>query len=320
MNTSLQAPVPLSLRYPGFPWGPLCLMSGMYEPLFNSNGPLSIMIDRQQRRSAGKKSRATMAGRADRHKLYELSVQSADADIDFIDDTFRALKKRKACTWREDFCGTANNSCAWVRRRSGNHALAVDHDSSVLEWGRKHHVAKLTKEQAGRIRQVNQDVMRIVSKNMDVVIALNFSYWVFRERRTMLRYFRRVHSALAPDGILFLDAFGGYEALREMRESTRHKNFTYIWDQANYDPITGDYLCKIHYKLSDGSMLREAFIYHWRLWTLPELTEMLTEAGFRATVYWEGTAPGGGGNGVFKPATRGEADACWIAYLVAEKI
>ena len=265
--------------------------------------------------------RTSIANSADKHKLYESSVQSTDADIKFIDNTFMDLKKYKASRLREDFCGTANNSCAWVKLRPGNQACAVDHDPFVLEWARTHHVARLTREQARRIRLVNQDVLRVAPESMDVVLALNFSYWVFTERKTMLRYFRRAHTALAPDGILFLDAFGGYEAFREMRESTRHRNFTYIWDQSKYDPITGDYLCKIHFKLSDGSMLREAFVYHWRLWTLPELIEMLTETEFRTTVYWEGTAPdgSGSGNGIFQPATRGEADACWIAYLVAEK-
>jgi len=278
------------------------------------------MNKNRQPRQNQKKLHKSMAERADKYRLYESSVQSADADIDFVDHTFQTLKKRKASRLREDFCGTANNSCAWVRLRPGNHALAVDHDPHVLEWGRAHHVAGLTDEQAIRIRLACQDVLRVAPETMDLVLALNFSYWVFRERRTMLRYFRRVHAALAADGIFFLDAFGGYEALREMRESTRHRNFTYIWDQSNYDPVTGDYLCKIHYRLSDGSMLREAFIYHWRLWTLPELIEMLTATGFRVTVYWEGTAPDGGGNGVFAPTTHGEADACWIAYLVAEKI
>ncbi|MGH8119429.1 MAG: class I SAM-dependent methyltransferase [Gammaproteobacteria bacterium] len=267
-----------------------------------------------------KKPRKSMAERADKYKLYESSVQSADADIDFVDHTFHSLKKRRAARLREDFCGTANNSCAWVRLRSGNLALAVDHDPRVLEWGRVHHVAGLPDEQARRIRLACQDMLRVAPETMDMVLALNFSYWVFRERRTMLRYFRRVHAALAEDGIFFLDAFGGFEALREMRENTRYGNFTYIWDQASYDPVTGDYLCKIHYKFSDGSMLREAFIYHWRLWTLPELIEMLGDSGFRVTVHWEGTAPDGGGNGIFAPVTRGEADACWIAYLVAEKV
>ena len=174
--------------------------------------------------------RTSVANSADKHKLYELAVQSADADVEFIDNTFMVLKKYKASRLREDFCGTANNSCAWVKLRPGNQACAVDHDPLVLEWARTHHVAGLTREQARRIHLVNQDVLRVAPESMDVVLALNFSYWVFRERKAMLRYFRRVHSTLAPEGILFLDAFGGYEAFREMRESTRHRNFTYIWE------------------------------------------------------------------------------------------
>jgi hypothetical protein len=57
------------------------------------------------------------------------------------------------------------------------------------------------------------------------------------------------------------------------------------------------------------------------LWTLPELQEILKEAGFReVTVYWEGTVKRTGeGNGVFTPSTEGEACAGWIVYIVAEK-
>jgi hypothetical protein len=47
---------------------------------------------------------------------------------------------------------------------------------------------------------------------------------------------------------------------------------------------------------------------------------LLSEAGFRnPTVYWEGTDEDGDGNGIFTPDERGEADAGWIAYIVAEK-
>ena len=282
--------------------------------------PVRLLMNKHKQPRRGKNRPAlSMADRADKHILYEQSVQSADADIDFIDSTFLSLKKRRAARLREDFCGTANNSCAWVRRRPGNRALAVDHDPLVLEWGRKHHVAKLTRQQSKRIRLVEEDVLRVRSGPMDMIVALNFSYWVFRDRRTMMRYFRHVHKSLVQDGMFILDVFGGYEAFEEMRETTRHGRFTYIWDQSGYAPITGDYLCKIHYKFNDGSVLREAFIYHWRLWTLPELIEMLTDTGFRVTVYWEGTEPDGSGNGIFTPADRGEADACWIAYLAAEK-
>jgi len=65
--------------------------------------------------------------------------------------------------------------------------------------------------------------------------------------------------------------------------------------------------------------MKNAFVYDWRVWTLPELTEMLSEAGFNPTVYWEGTDKNNEGNGIFTPATQGEADAGWVVYIVAQK-
>jgi len=44
---------------------------------------------------------------ADRHRLYELAVQDAGAEVAFVDRTFRRLRRRPAETLREDFCGTA---------------------------------------------------------------------------------------------------------------------------------------------------------------------------------------------------------------------
>ena len=84
--------------------------------------------------------------------------------------------------------------------------------------------------------------------------------------------------------------------------------------------ITGDCTCYIHFKFPDGSKLKRAFSYAWRLWTAPELKDMLHDAGFRkVTVYWEGEDEDGEGNGEFTPSETGEADLAWIAYIVAEK-
>ena len=78
--------------------------------------------------------------------------------------------------------------------------------------------------------------------------------------------------------------------------------------------------CHIHFKFPDGSSLKKAFSYDWRLWTLPELSEILAEAGFaRSATYWQGSDEDGEANGVFTPTLQGEADDAWIAYLVAEK-
>lgn len=275
---------------------------------------------RKERKQKPKtKAAPTMADLADKHECYEEAVQCTEAEIDFVDQTFKKLRKRTATLIREDFCGTANSSCEWIRRRNKNRAIGVDLDAEVQQWGRDHHIAKLTEAQQKRIELILADVMEVKTKPVDAVLAMNFSYWIFMDRPTMVRYFKRVYDSLVDDGILFMDSFGGFESFKEMKESREYEGFTYVWHQAKYNPITGAYRCKIHFKFEDGSKLKNAFVYDWRLWTLPELTEMLTEAGFKPTVYWEGADENGDGDGIFTPTTKGEADAGWIAYLVAEK-
>ncbi|MHC8441081.1 MAG: methyltransferase domain-containing protein [Candidatus Eutrophobiaceae bacterium] len=262
----------------------------------------------------------TMAELADRHVYYERAVQCVEAEIDFVDDTFQKLRKRKARSVREDFCATANTACEWVRRRRKNIAYAVDIDSKVLDWAIQHNMQRLPPSDQNRLRFIQEDALTVQTpKAVDAILAMNFSYWVMRDRPSMLGYFRNAHRNLAQDGILFLDAFGGYEAFKLLEEETDHEDFTYIWDQHYYNPINGHAICKIHFRFPDGSELRNAFKYKWRIWTLPEITEMLEETGFDSTIYWEGADANGGGNGKFTQTSEGEADAGWIAYIVAQK-
>ncbi len=118
-----------------------------------------------------------------------------------------------------------------------------------------------------------------------------------------------------------LDAYGGYESFKENKDKRKiDKNFTYVWDQAAYDPITGMATCHIHFHFADGSKMNKAFTYHWRMWSLPELKDLLTEAGFvNTTVYWEGTDDNNEGDGDFQPAETAANDPAWICYIVAEK-
>ena len=264
----------------------------------------------------------TMAEQADRHRLYERSVQNVAAEYRFVNKTFRKLRGRRPQHVREDFCGTAGMSCEWVRRRKDNTAVGVDIDPGVLDWGRTHNLSRLKPGARERIRLVQADVCTVnTPEPVDVVLAMNFSYQLFKTRDKLGGYFRKVHEALASDGALFMDAFGGYEAYREIKEKRKYKGFRYIWEHARYNPIDGNLLCHIHFGFPDGSRLKKAFTYDWRLWTLPELRELLEEAGFsRVTVYWEDTDPETGeGAGTYSPATVGDADAGWVCFLVAEK-
>ena len=87
------------------------------------------------------------------------------------------------------------------------------------------------------------------------------------------------------------------------------------------ESVTNEVINHIHFEFPDGTKIRKAFTYDWRIWTLPEIQEVLLEAGFKhVSVYWEGTdKKTGEGDGVWKISTRGEACQGWIAYLVAEK-
>lgn len=272
------------------------------------------------------KKNHSLAATADIHRLYELSVQNAEAEIDFVDKTFRRLSKRKPQLIREDFCGTANVCCEWVQRRKHNYAIGVDLDESVLEWSRQHRIGSLPRKQRDKIELVRADVLKVKTRPVDIVLAMNFSYWLLKTPNLLGKYFRSVCRSLCDDGIFFLDAYGGYDAFREIEEAREVEgdefNFTYTWEQEKFDPITNDLTCSIHFEFQDGSSLPAAFHYEWRLWTLPEIRELLLSSGFsRVTFYWQGFDDDGDGDGDFRPVSAGEvdADAGWICYITAEK-
>ena len=52
----------------------------------------------------------------DKHAFYQQAVQCVEAEIDFVTETFRQLRQRPAVSLREDFCGTAQTTCEWVKR------------------------------------------------------------------------------------------------------------------------------------------------------------------------------------------------------------
>jgi hypothetical protein len=266
----------------------------------------------------------TLAESADPHRLYEQSVQCPEAEIDFIDQTYRKLRGKSARRLREDFCGTASVCCEWVTRRKNNRAVGVDIDPRVLDWGRANNVARLDAQQAERIRLLEGDVLTVDAGTQDVVCAMNFSYWLLKERAALLRYFRRVRRDLKDHGIFFLDAYGGYDSYRVITEERAIEgedgDFTYIWEQETYEPITGRLVCHIHFAFPDGSRMDRAFSYDWRLWSLPEIRGLLAEAGFRRVLcYWQGWDENGDPDGIFVPVEEGQPDAGWIAYLSAEK-
>ena len=294
---------------------------------------MATMAKRKNKNKKPKKTRPIVnAATNSRHELYQASVQNVEAEIDFVDATFRELRGRDAVRLREDFCGTGNTSCEWVRRRASNLAFGLDIDAETLAWGAEHMLGGLEPEQRERVVLHERNVLDPGDAiGMDAILAMNFSYWLFKTRAEMVTYFRSVFRSLGDDGIFFQDFYGGTETMEERTdervcELPNGGRFTYVWDQHRFKPVTGEVECRIHFKFKDTSKMENAFVYHWRLWTLPEIQEMLAEAGFsRTTVYWEGDEldddgeATGEGNGVYTPEAEGEADPAFICYIVSEK-
>jgi hypothetical protein len=77
--------------------------------------------------------------------------------------------------------------------------------------------------------------------------------------------------------------------------------------------------CAIHFEFEDGSKLRDAFTYSWRIWSLPELTELLHEAGFGTVRVWvEDEDEDGDGLGTYSEADELDNEGVWWIYISAE--
>ncbi len=272
----------------------------------------------KRRRTRARRGR-TQAQRADRYDLYQRSVQEPDPDLHLVSRVFARHHGRPPRLLREDFCGAAALACRWVELHRENRAIGIDLDPEPLEWGRRHNVAKLRPQQAARLKLIEGDVRRVGVAKVDVTIAFNFSYFIFDTRAALLDYFRRARGGLLPQGLLVLDVYGGADSQRTSEEERELRSFTYVWDQNRFDPISHRVVNYIHFDFPDGSRLRRAFAYAWRLWTIPELRELLAEAGFRhSEVYWEGTDHATGeGDGIFRLREKAEDDPAWICYIAA---
>ncbi len=274
---------------------------------------------KKKKKKKGKK-KETLAQSADRHDLYQKSVQEPEADVRFMRRVFKKLRGRKALVMREDFCGTGYLSCTWANANKELSAFGVDIDPDPLAWGEKHNRAPLKDSVKSRVELLEGNALDVHSRKADIVCALNFSWFCFHTREELLRYFRAARENLEKDGIFVLDIEGGPEAQNLLEEERELDGFNYVWDQDAFDGIQSLTNCYIHFRFPDKSEYTRAFSYHWRLWGLAEARDALIDAGFsRTEVYWEGSDDDGEGNGVFTHREKALNDEAWIAYLVAVK-
>lgn len=265
----------------------------------------------------------TRAASADRHDLYQKAVQEPEADVRFFKRAYRAAYGERAHLLREDFCGTGHLSCEWVANHSKNVAVGYDLDPDPIAWGKKHNLSKLKPAQQKRVTYIEGNALDISRNKADIIAALNFSYFCFKEREQLKDYFKAAYKNLKSKGVFIVDIEGGPETQQEGQETryVEDADCTYVWSQGMFDAINNHTVCTIGFRFDDGSEIKRAFRYDWRIWTAPEVKDLMREVGFKsADVYWEGTDPETEeGNGVFTKKERAENCEAWIAYIVATK-
>jgi hypothetical protein len=222
----------------------------------------------------------------DRFDLYELTVQSPSRLVPFL----RAIHGREPRVLGEDFAGTAVVSRAWVGLVDKGRAIAVDHDAEALSRASERDGVHAI---VGDVRTATS----AASDSADVIFVGNFSIGELHERTELVRYLRHARARMNANGIFVCDTYGGASAFRTGAVERSHytpdgARIRYTWQQRRADPLTGEVENALHFRVERaGEIVQEitdAFVYHWRLWSLPELRDALAEAGFGASeVYSE---------------------------------
>lgn len=251
----------------------------------------------------------------DKYLYYKASVQNPDEDIKFFSKTYRSIYKKSGRTFREDFCGTFSVGISWLKAHPQNKAIVVDIDKEPLNYGIKHYLTPLSSQQQKRIKILNKSVLNSSLPSADIISVSNFSYLVFKERKMLLKYFKNVRKQLNKKGLFFIDLFGGVSCYEPNEEVTDHGSFKYYWDQDCFDPITNYTKCHIHFKRkSERQKRQKVFSYDWRLWTLPEVKDVLEDAGFsKVHIFWEMDS-----GELKKIKNSDEVCETWIAYFACQ--
>jgi len=250
----------------------------------------------------------------DKHDLYELCVQSPKDLVPLL----RAVHGSEPVTLGEDFSGTAALSHLWIER-DGTKAIAVDFDGEALNKRGEHE--RITKHQC--------DVHKVTAP-CDVLFVGNFSIGYLHTRAELVEYLRHVKSRLNTGGIFICDTYGGESAYTLGGVHRAHpmpggKLCRYTWEQHEADPTTGMVTNLIHFRVERAGVieyeLEDAFVYQWRLWSIPELRDAMSDAGFsQALVYTKlADAIDADGNAYVLPVEDGqeELEGSFIVLVAA---
>lgn len=258
------------------------------------------------------------------HKLdlYQLAVQQPWVTVNLLMNMHASLNPgRWPVRLREDFSGSAALAMAWAEHDHDHHALAIDNHGPTVKFAQRK-LKQLPAEVRDRLTLHHADVLEVLSPSADITAVLNFSINIYHSRQELLTYLRHARKCLARGGILVCDTYGGPGAWQVGKQKRRIKPydrkdipaFDYIWEQRDVDPLTGLVDCRIHFRFRQGKPMDNAFVYHWRLWSIPELIDAMREAGFGQVEVWSQDEEGSWG-----PTERIGPCEAFVAYVMGQK-
>ncbi len=209
--------------------------------------------------------------------LYERTVQDADRTVELL----HAVHGAEPRILGEDFAGSAALSRAWVARGPDRRAFAVDVDGAALARGTHPRIT-------AHVHDVRSSEIRVLGP-CDVVHAGNFSIGELGVRAEFLDWARNARSRLAPGGIVALDTYGGESAwrvgaLERRRVLADGVEIRWCFEQRSADPRTARVVNALSFRVVRKSEVvasfPDAFVYRWRLWSIPEIVDVLREVGF----------------------------------------
>lgn len=243
-----------------------------------------------------------MPSTLDKHDLYELCVQSPKHTVPLL----RAIHGGNPRVLGEDFAGTGALSREWCRSVAGARAIAIDLDETVLarcreRWraeGREPHAIATVAADLLAPRGATEDL------KADIIYTGNFSIGEIHDRPGLVDYLRNTRRRLAPGeagngggGVFVCETYGGESAFLTGSVERTHeipatgqapaREIVYTWEQRQADPLTGRVVDVLHFREVAGAEtiadFPDAFVYGWRLWSVPELRDAMLEAGFART-------------------------------------
>jgi hypothetical protein len=174
------------------------------------------------------------------------------------------------------------------------------------------------------VEAVRADVMDAAHR-ADIITATNFPLGYWHERGDLVRYLRRTRGRLRPGGVFVADTYGGRGALAPGTFTARFRlpdgtPVLYEWEQRRVDPLTSRVFNAIHFTVGTGPgarVMRDAFTYDWRLWTVAELRDAYMEAGLRRLEVFDqqGGAIDHLGNLHVAPARAEELEDPFVVYV-----